>query len=134
MDVKTTFLNGKPSEDVYMVRPEGFVDPKDAGKVCKLQSSIYGLKKASQSWKIHFNEELTKLGFIKNGGESCVYKKMSGSLVAFLILYVDDILLIGNDKEFLNTIKEQFRSYFSMKYLGEATYILGIRTYRDRAR
>jgi hypothetical protein len=45
-------------------------------------------------------------GFIKNGKEPCVYKKLSGSFKAFLILYVDDISLIGNDVDFHNTIKE----------------------------
>jgi hypothetical protein len=49
MDVKTAFLNGNIEEELYMVQPEGFVDPKDANKVCKLQRSIYGLKQASRS-------------------------------------------------------------------------------------
>jgi hypothetical protein len=49
MDVKTTFLNGNLTENVYMIQPDGFVDPKHAGKICKLQKSIYGLKQASQS-------------------------------------------------------------------------------------
>jgi hypothetical protein len=49
MDVKTIFLNGNIEEEMYMMKPEGFVDPKDAGKVCKLQRSIYGLKQASRS-------------------------------------------------------------------------------------
>ena len=73
-------------------------------------------------------------GFIQNGEEACVYKKVSGSAISFLILYVDDILLIGNDKEFLNTIKESLKNSFSMKDLGEASYILGIKIYRDRSR
>ena len=55
MDVKTTFLNGFIKEDVYMMQPEGFVDPKGANKVCKLQRSIYGLVQASQSWNIRFD-------------------------------------------------------------------------------
>ena len=59
---------------------------------------------------------------------------MSGSSVEFLILYVDDILLIGNDIEFLDSIKEYLNKNFSMKYLGEATYVLGIKIYRDRSR
>src|SRR3954462_9969838 len=50
MDVKTTFLNGNIEEEFYMMQPEGFVDPKNIGKVCKLQRSIYGLKQASRSW------------------------------------------------------------------------------------
>jgi hypothetical protein len=49
MDVKTAFLNGNLEEDVYMIQPEGFVDPNNAGKICKLKKSIYGLKQASQS-------------------------------------------------------------------------------------
>jgi hypothetical protein len=51
MDVKTVFLNGNIDEEFYMMQPKGFVDPKDADKVCKLQHSIYGLKQASRSWK-----------------------------------------------------------------------------------
>jgi hypothetical protein len=54
MDVKTTFLNGNLTDDVYMTQPKGFVDPKHAGKICKLQKSIYGLKQASQSWNMCF--------------------------------------------------------------------------------
>ena len=75
MDVKTAFLNGNLTEDVYMIQPEGFVNPKDAGKVCKLQRSIYGLKQASRSWNFRFDEVVKGFGFIQNGKEACVYKK-----------------------------------------------------------
>jgi hypothetical protein len=71
-------------------------------------------------------------GFIKNPDEACVYKKVSGSVVAFLVLYVDDILLIGNNVPFLNKVKDYLKSKFLMKDLGEAAYILGIKIYRDR--
>ncbi|KAG8503385.1 hypothetical protein CXB51_001330 [Gossypium anomalum] len=72
MDVKTAFLNGKLEEDVYMTQPEGFVDPKDAGKICKLQRSIYGLKQASRNWNLRFNDAIKEFGFIKNEDEPCV--------------------------------------------------------------
>ena len=49
-------------------------------------------------------------GFVQTYGEACVYKKVSGSSVAFLILYVDDILLIGNDTDFLKSIKDYLNS------------------------
>ena len=101
MDVKTAFLNGFLKEELYMMQPEGFVDPKNADKVCKLQRSIYGLVQASRSWNIRFDEMIKAFGFTQTYGEACVYKKVSGSSVAFLILYVDDILLMGNDIEFL---------------------------------
>ena len=113
-----------------MTQSEGFVDPANASKVCKLQRSIYGLKQASRSWNLRFDEVVKGLGFIKNGEESCVYKKESGSSIAFLVLYVDDILLIGNNVKFLDTIKDSLKNNFSMKDLGEAVYILGIKIYR----
>ena len=92
-----------------MIQPEGFTDPKDASKVCKLQRSIYGLKQASRSWNLRFDEVVKGFGFIKNDEEACVYKKESGSSIVLWILYVDDILLIGNDVHFLDTIKESLK-------------------------
>ena len=96
-DVKTAFLNGFLKEELYMMQPEGFIDPKGANKVCKLQRSIYGLVQASRSWNIHFDEVTKAYGFIQTFGEAYLYMKVSGSSEAFLILYVDDILLIGNN-------------------------------------
>ena len=81
-----------------------------------------------------FDEMIKAFGFTQTYGEACVYKKVSGSSIAFPILYVDDILLIGNDTEFLNSIKGYLNTNFSMKDLGEAAYILGIKIYRDRSR
>ncbi|KAK8509962.1 hypothetical protein V6N12_035285 [Hibiscus sabdariffa] len=117
-----------------MTQPEGFVTPENAGKVCKLQRSIYGLKQASRSWNLRFNEAIQEFGFIRNEDEPCVYKKFSGSIVSFLILYVDDILIIGNGIPTLQSIKTWLSSCFSMKDLGEAAYILGVKIYRDRSR
>ena len=105
MDVKTAFLNGFLEEELHMMQPEGFVDLKGVNKVCKLRRSIYGLVQASRSWNIHFDEVIKAYVFLQTSGEACIYKKVSGSSVAFLILYVDDILLIGYDIEFLNSIK-----------------------------
>ena len=83
MDVKTAFLNGNLSKDVYMIQPEGFVDPTNARKICKLRKSIYGLKQASRSWNLCFDEVVKGFGFIKNEDEPCVYKKASGSALCF---------------------------------------------------
>ena len=94
MDVKTTFLNGNLSEEVYMTQSKGFIS-KNSNQVCKLQRSIYGLKQASRSWNIRFDEAIKEFGFSQNTDEPCVYKKARGSVIVFLILYVDDILLMG---------------------------------------
>ncbi|KAG8496998.1 hypothetical protein CXB51_008222 [Gossypium anomalum] len=69
MDVKTAFLNGKLEEDVYMTQLEGFVNPKDARKISKLQRSIYGIKQAPRSWNLCFNDAIKEFGFIKNEDE-----------------------------------------------------------------
>ncbi|KAJ9544634.1 hypothetical protein OSB04_024341 [Centaurea solstitialis] len=134
MDVKKAFLNGKLTEDVYMQQPEGFVDPKNPNKVCKLLKSIYGLKQASRSWNLHIDERIKEFGFAKSEFEPCVYTKFSGSIVTFLVLYVDDILLIGNDIPTLQSVKAWLSKCFQMKDLGEAAYILGIKIYRNRSR
>ena len=95
--------------------------------VCKLQKSIYGLKQASRSWNIRFDQEIKSLRFIQNIDELCVYKKIQENFVTFLILYVDDILLIGNNIGVLTTIKSWLAKQFDMKDLGETSYILGIK-------
>ena len=133
MDVKIAFLNGNLLEDVYMTQPEGFVDPKYPNRVCNLQRSIYGLKQASRRWNLHFDEAVKEFGFIKNEDEPCVHKKVSGSAIVFLVLYVDDILLIGNDIPTLQSVKSWLGKCFSMKDLGKAAYILGIKIYSDRS-
>ena len=105
IDVKTAFLNESLEETIYMVQPEGFVAKGQEKKVCKLQKSTYGLKQASRSWNIKFDQSVKSFGFVQSPDEPCVYKKSSGNVVIFLILYVDDILLIGNNIETLSSVK-----------------------------
>ena len=92
------------------------------------------MKHASRSWNLHFDESVKGFGFFKNEDEPCVYKKIRGSAIVFLVLYVDDILLIGNDIPTLQNVKSWLGKCFSMKDLGETAYILGIKIYRDRSK
>ncbi|KAL0387628.1 UNVERIFIED_CONTAM: Retrovirus-related Pol polyprotein from transposon TNT 1-94 [Sesamum radiatum] len=117
-----------------MDQPEGFTVVGEEQKVCHLQTSIYGLKQASRSWNIRFDEVIRGYDFVKNNFDPCVYKKVIGSSVLFLVLYVDDILLIGNDIKMLGDTKAWLSTQFSMKDLGEASYILGIKIFRDRSK
>ncbi|GKA15467.1 retrotransposon protein, putative, ty1-copia subclass [Tanacetum coccineum] len=111
-----------------------FVDPNHPRKVCKLQRSIYGLKQASRSWNKRFDEEIKRFGFTQNLDEPCVYQKASGSNVTFLILYVDDIIIMGNHIPSLQSVKDYLGKCSAVKDLGEATFILGIKIYRDRSK
>ena len=83
---------------------------------------------------MRFDEAIRSYDFIKNEDEPCVYKKISKSAITFLVLYVDEILFIGNDVGMLSSVKVWLSKNLSMKDLGEATYVLGIRIYRDRSR
>ncbi|TYJ98650.1 gag/pol protein [Cucumis melo var. makuwa] len=105
MDVKTAFLNGNLEESIFMSQPEGFITQGQEQEVCKLNRSIYRLKQASRSWNIRFDTTIKSYGFNQNVDEPCVYKKMNKGKVAFLVLYVDDILLIGNDVGYLTDVK-----------------------------
>ena len=127
MDVKTAFLNVHLDENIYMLQPDGFITKGQEHKVCKLQRSIYGLKQASRSWNMRFDQVIKSFGFDQNLDEPCVYKRIQGNAVAFLVLYVDDMLLIGNDVGVLSSIKIWLAKQFDMKDLGEASYILGIK-------
>ena len=86
MNDRTAFLKWIfLKEELYMMQPEGFVNPKGTNKVCKLQRSIYGLVQASWSWNIRFDELIKAYSFIQTCGEACIYKKVSGSTTTFLI-------------------------------------------------
>ncbi|KAM2889718.1 hypothetical protein FF1_013304 [Malus domestica] len=134
MDVKTAFWNGYLEEDLYMTQPEGFVSKSKKTKVCKLQRSIYGLKQASRSWNIHFDTKIKSFGFTQNEDNNCVDQKVIGSAIVFLVLYVDDMLLFGNDVVVLSFVKVWLSKTFHMKDLGDASYVLGIKLYHDRSR
>ena len=132
MDVKTAFLNGYLDESIYMMQPEGFIVEGQEQKVCKLLRSIYGLKQASRSWNLRFDETIKTFDFEQNVDEPCVYKYIKETKVVFFVLYVDDILLIGNDIGLLSDIKKWLVEKFQMKDLGQASYVLGIQIIRDR--
>ncbi|KAL0319569.1 UNVERIFIED_CONTAM: Retrovirus-related Pol polyprotein from transposon TNT 1-94 [Sesamum radiatum] len=91
IDVKTAFLNGFGEEEIFMDHPEGFTTIGDEQKVFRLEKSIYGHKQASRSWNTHFNEVIRGYNSIKNDYDPCAYKKISGSSVAYLVLYANDI-------------------------------------------
>ena len=130
MDVKTAFLNGNLEEEIYMMQPEGFIANNQEHMVCKLKRSIYGLKQASRSWNIKFDQAIKSFDFEQNLDEPCVYKRHQDKVVIFLMLNVDDILLIGN-VGVMSSVKIWLSSQFDKKDLGEASYILGIKLWWD---
>jgi len=99
MDVKTTFLHGDLEEDIYIKKPQGFVEKGEKELVWMLKKSLYGLKKSSRMWSQNFDTYIQGIGFTRRKEDHCVYFKLVGDHIIYLVLYVDDMLLIGNDKE-----------------------------------
>ena len=91
-----------------------------------MNRSIYRLNQASRSWNLRFDEIIKTYGFEQNIDEPCVYQLKANQIVVFLVLYVDDILLIGNNINKLLGVKNWLNTQFQMKDLGEASYVLGI--------
>lgn len=105
MDVRTSFLNGGLEEDICIKQPEGFSSGNDEKLVCKLNKSIYGLKQASRQWYLKFHDVISSFSFVENIMDNCIYQKLSGIKICFLVLYVDDILLVTNDRDMLYEVK-----------------------------
>ena len=106
MDVKTAFLNGDLDEEIYMQQPVGFITPGQENKVCKLRKSIYGLKQSSRQWYIKFHNDIISFGFQMIEEDHCVYLKRSKKSFVILSLYVDDVLIIGNNMSLMNTTRD----------------------------
>ena len=92
-DVKTAFLNGKLSEEIYMRQPPGF---EQGSRVCKLKKSLYGLKQAARSWNQELDRVLSSCGCVQSAYDKCLYTLNRGDDVAYVLVYVDDLLVAGH--------------------------------------
>ena len=95
MDVKTAFLNGDLDVKLYMMQPEGFIVEGQEEMVCELRKSLYGLKQAGRAWFEKINAALIQMDFTPLDSDHCVYVR-HGDGVMYIVLYVDDLLLIGS--------------------------------------
>ena len=114
MDVKMTFLNGDLEEKIYMEQPEGFVAPGQAGKVCRLVKSLYGLKQASMKWHEKFDHVVFSNAFKANECDSCVYYKEyhrdNEEGYVMITLYVDDLLIARSNDNVIKSTKDIVKS------------------------
>jgi hypothetical protein len=95
IDVKTTFLNGAIEEEVYIEQPQGFEVHSRDTHVCRLKKSVYGLKQDLIAWYARIDSYLIKLGFFKSHVDPNLYYKVVNNEPMILLLYVDDLFLIG---------------------------------------
>ncbi|GKA46710.1 ribonuclease H-like domain-containing protein [Tanacetum coccineum] len=131
LDVKNAFLHGHLSETVYMHQPPGFVDSNKPNYVCHLQRSLYGLKQAPRAWFQRFTSYATRVGFQHSKTDSSLFVFHRGSDIAYLLLYVDDIILTASSLAFLQRIITSLHSEFAITDLGSLNYFLGISAQRS---
>ncbi|KAK0592660.1 hypothetical protein LWI29_023032 [Acer saccharum] len=114
-----------------MKQPEGFIEEGKEELVCRLTKSLYGLKQAPQQWYKKFDGFMQGNGYLRCNADHCCYFKRVKSSFIILLLYVDDMLVVGVDLEEINRLKKKLSSEFEMKDLGAAKQILGMRISRD---
>ncbi|GJX65181.1 gag-pol polyprotein [Tanacetum coccineum] len=118
------FLNGYLNEEVYMKPPPGI--PHQLGEVCKLRKALYGLKQAPRAWYEKFSIVVTSLGFISSNHDSALFVKCSSDGRILLSLYVDDMIITGDDCNGIESLKAKLSHRFAMKDLGLLRYFFGI--------
>jgi len=131
LDVKTAFLNGELEEDIYMVQAPGY-EQGGPGVACHLKKALYGLKQAPRAWHTKLKTKLEDMHFEASETDPGLYIQRHKESNAYILVYVDDILIAACDIEMVNDIKKTLMATFDARDLGEAAYFLGWEIRRNR--
>ena len=126
LDVNNVFLHGDLHEEIYMSPPPGLRRQGEDNMVCRLHKSLYGLKQASRQWFSKFSEAIQAAGYVQSRADYSLFTKTQGKSFTALLIYVDDILITGNDSMSITEIKKFLHSKFRLKDLGDLKFFLGI--------
>jgi hypothetical protein len=130
LDVKNAFLHGALTETVYCCQPTGFVDSSRLDMVCRLNRSLYGLKQAPRAWHSRLATYLVTLGFVEAKSDTSLFVHHHGAETAYLLLYVDDIVLTTSSQSLLRRLVDALQREFSVKDQGVLHHFLGVTTGR----
>ena len=125
MDVKNAFLNGDLSEEVYM-QPLPSLSV-DSNKVCHLRRSLYGLKQAPRAQFAKFSSTIFRLGYIASPYDSTLFLRRTNKGIILLLLYMDDMIITGDDLSGIQELKDFLSQQFEMKDLGHLSYFLSLK-------
>lgn len=128
LDVKTAFLHGRLDEELYMKMPPGY---DNDGEVCRLHRSLYGLKQAARAWFLRLKQDLIDLGYRVSSADPALYIRGTGVDRVLLLVYVDDVLIMGQLLA-ASAAKTEFMSAYECRDMGDVHYFLGIEVVRDR--
>jgi hypothetical protein len=124
MDVKNAFLNSDLTEEVYMHPPPGYHHPPH--KVCRLRRALYGLKQAPHAWFAKFNFVVAQQGFVSSSYDSALFLQTTNNGTILILLYVDDMIITGDDISGIRALQSFLSQNFEMKDLGTLNYFLGL--------
>ena len=111
---------------MYVKQPPGFKNPKKYDHVCCLTKAIYGLKQAPRAWYSALKQALAAFGFLNSKSDTSLFVFHDGSTIAYCLVYVDDLILTGNNSAFVTRIIDQLGQKFSIKDLGSLYFFLGV--------
>ncbi|KAJ0833725.1 putative RNA-directed DNA polymerase [Helianthus annuus] len=126
LDVNNACLHGTLHEEVFMSQPPGYVHPQFPNHVCKLKKSLYGLKQAPRAWYNELTNFLLHVGFQKSLSDASLFIYNHHNTICYFMVYVDDIVLTGNQPEFLEQFIRSLSKKFSVKDLGMLHHFLGV--------
>ena len=128
LDVKIAFLHGDLEEEICMQQPEGFEVKGKENLVCELKKSLYGLQREPRQWYKKFDSFMMSHGYNRTTSDHCVFtRKFFADDFIILLLYVDDILIIGHGSSKIDKLKRELSKSFAMKDLGSSKQILGMK-------
>ena len=130
LDVSNAFLHGHLAEQVFCEQPTGFVDAEHPDFVCLLSRSLYGLKQAPRAWYQRIAAFLQSLGFRSTRSDASLFVYHQGVDTAYLLLYIDDIILTASAPDLLQRLTARLHDEFALKGLGPLHYFLGIEVVR----
>nr|XP_016510923.1 PREDICTED: uncharacterized protein LOC107828175 [Nicotiana tabacum] len=132
MDVHNAFLNGDLVEEVYIHIPQGFASHGESKKVCKLYKSLYRLKQAPRQWNMKLTEVLLQMGFKQSHYDYTLFIREANGDAVIILMYLDDLLITGNNDKSLHDTRTQLQKKFKMKDLGELKNFLAIEFARSK--
>lgn len=130
LDVNNAFLQGTLTDEVYMCQPPGFIDKDRPNHVCRLRKALYGLKQAPRAWYIELRNYLITVGFVNSVSDTSLFILRKGRSIVYMLVYVDDILVTGNDVALLQQTLAALATRFSVKEHEDLHYFLGIEAKR----
>jgi hypothetical protein len=126
VDVKNVFLHGDLQEEMYMEQPPDYVDQTHPNLVCRLKKFLCGLKQAPRAWSDKIGQYLVTSGFQTSTADFSLYVKKTNHGIVVIVIYVDDLIIIGDSDTDIFDLKKFLKQKFEMKDLGELRYFLGI--------